>query len=304
MELSILAEGLAFPEGPVMMDDGSVILVEIAEGQITRITRDGRKQVVATPGGGPNGAAIGPDGALYVCNNGGFRWSRRDGRLLPGHAADDYTTGRIERIDLATGKVDRLYAECDGQRLSGPNDIVFDATGGFWFSDLGKNFPRYTEHGGLYYATIDGRSIKRVVAGPNMNGVGLSPDGTAVYAALTMIGNILAFDVTGPGEVAPSANPAIPGRVVGDFPARVLLDSMAVLASGRIAQATLLEKAGIGVVDPATGSIDYVGCPDPFTTTIAFGGADMRDAVVCQSGAGTLLLSRWTEPGLRLHFNA
>jgi gluconolactonase len=69
-QFEVLAEDLAFPEGPVVMPDGSVIVVEIRGGRLTRIWGDGRKEVVAETGGGPNGAAIGPDGALYVCNNG------------------------------------------------------------------------------------------------------------------------------------------------------------------------------------------------------------------------------------------
>jgi len=70
-ELKVIAEGLRFPEGPIAMADGSVLLVEIARGTLSRV-RDGRVEVVADLGGGPNGAAIGPDGACYVCNNGGF----------------------------------------------------------------------------------------------------------------------------------------------------------------------------------------------------------------------------------------
>ncbi|MBS3961053.1 MAG: SMP-30/gluconolactonase/LRE family protein [Sandarakinorhabdus sp.] len=304
MDYQIIAEGLEFPEGPVMMDDGSIIVVEIHAGRVTRVQRDGRRETVATPGGGPNGAAIGPDGALYVCNNGGFTWGRMGELLIPGGAAADYETGRIERIDVSTGRVERLYAACDGRRLSGPNDIVFDADGGFWFTDLGKHFDHHTDHGGLYYATPDGRRISCAVRGPNMNGVGLSPDGKTVYTALTSIGDILAFDITGPGEVAPSMLAAIPGRVVARYPARVLLDSMAVLASGRIAQATLVAQPGIGVADPATGAIEQFDFPDLLTTNIAFGGADMMDAVVCLSTTGRLALCRWPEPGLRLNCNA
>lgn len=304
MDYQIIAEGLQFPEGPVMMDDGSIIVVEIHAGRVTRVQRDGRRETVATPGGGPNGAAIGPDGALYVCNNGGFTWGRMGELLIPGGAAADYETGRIERIDLSTGRVERLYAACDGHRLSGPNDIVFDADGGFWFTDLGKHFDHHTDHGGLYYATPDGKRITCAVRGPNMNGVGLSPDGKTVYAALTSVGDILAFDITGPGEVAPSMLAAIPGRVVARYPARVLLDSMAVLASGRIAQATLVAQPGIGVADPATGVIEQFDFPDLLTTNIAFGGADMMDAVVCLSTTGRLALCRWPEPGLRLNCNA
>jgi gluconolactonase len=304
MDFKILAEDLAFPEGPVFMDDGSVILVEIAAGRITRVKRDGTKQTVATPGGGPNGAAIGPDGALYVCNNGGFRWAEIGGMLFPGNAAEDYVTGRIERIDISSGKVERLYDSFEGFSLSGPNDIMFDAHGGFWFTDLDKHYDHHSDHGGIYYGTIDGRMLKRAVHGPDFNGIGLSPDGGTVYAAVCSRCYILAFDIVGPGEVAPSALAALPGRVVADFPGRILLDSLAILASGRIAQATLMDRPGIGVADPATGRIVHHAFPDPLTTNIAFGGADMKDAAITLSATGRLALARWDEPGLRLNYHA
>ncbi|MGB1191075.1 MAG: SMP-30/gluconolactonase/LRE family protein, partial [Pseudomonadales bacterium] len=69
---------------------------------------------------------------------GGFQWHRgRDGRRFPGEQAADYSGGRIERINLETGSVDVLFDACDGERLKGPNDLVFDETGGFWFTDHG-----------------------------------------------------------------------------------------------------------------------------------------------------------------------
>lgn len=304
MDFELLTDGLAFPEGPLVMDDGSVIVVEVAGGRITRVRRDGTKQTIAAPGGGPNGLAVGPDGALYLCNNGGFSWHQRDGALLPGDAAADYTTGRIERIDLASGRIERLYDSFEGQPLSGPNDIVFDAAGGFWFTDLGKSWSTHHDHGGLYYGTPDGKALKRAVHRPDFNGVGLSPDGRHVYAAVCSHGYILGFEITAPGEVAPGPIAGQPGRVVADFPARTLLDSLGMLASGKIAQATLVERAGIGVADPATGDIRYHSFPDPLTTNIAFGGKDMRDAAVTLSSTGRLVLARWDEPGLRLNYNA
>lgn len=72
MTVTELASGLRFPEGPVAMADGSVLLVEIERRTLLRVRPDGAKQVVARFGGGPNGAAIGPDGKCYICNNGGF----------------------------------------------------------------------------------------------------------------------------------------------------------------------------------------------------------------------------------------
>ena len=57
-----IATGLAFPEGPIALADGSVIVVEIAGGRLTRVSPSGKKHIIAELGGGPNGAAIGPDG--------------------------------------------------------------------------------------------------------------------------------------------------------------------------------------------------------------------------------------------------
>ena len=107
----VFATGLRFPEGPVPMADGSVLLVEIARGTLTRALPDGSLSVVAELGGGPNGLAIGPDGAAYVCNNGGFEWIEAGGLLFPGHAAHAEACGSIQRVDLTTGAVDvDLYA--------------------------------------------------------------------------------------------------------------------------------------------------------------------------------------------------
>ena len=60
-DFTLVTDGLEFPEGPIAMPDGSVLVVEIARGTLSRV-RDGEITVVAELGGGPNGAAIGPDG--------------------------------------------------------------------------------------------------------------------------------------------------------------------------------------------------------------------------------------------------
>ena len=54
--IRVLATDLEFPEGPVVMPDGSVVLVEIRGRRLTRVYPDGRKEVVAQIPGGPNGA--------------------------------------------------------------------------------------------------------------------------------------------------------------------------------------------------------------------------------------------------------
>src|SRR4249919_3970665 len=75
MDFELVCEGLEFPEGPIAMNDGSVILTEIKGQRLTRVKPDGTREVVVNTGGGPNGAAVGPDNAIYITNNGGaFEW--------------------------------------------------------------------------------------------------------------------------------------------------------------------------------------------------------------------------------------
>src|SRR5262249_62431551 len=76
------AAGLRFPEGPVAMPDGSVILVEIERQTLSRVTPDGKTHVIAALGGGPNGAAMGPGGKIYVTNNGGGEFIERAGAAV------------------------------------------------------------------------------------------------------------------------------------------------------------------------------------------------------------------------------
>src|SRR3546814_2788886 len=112
-ECELIADGLRFPEAPGVMDDGSVIVAEIEAKRIMRCWPGGKKEVIAAPGGGPNGLAIGPDGKLYCCNNGGFYYAESNGYPAPHGIADDYSGGRIERIAIDTGEVANLYKSGD-----------------------------------------------------------------------------------------------------------------------------------------------------------------------------------------------
>ena len=303
MQIEVAAEGLEFPEGPIAMADGSVLVVEIRGRRLSRIMPDGTKRTVAETGGGPNGAALGPDGAVYIANNGGMEFFERDGltysaNLLPA----DNVGGHIQRIDLASGEVTRLYDSCEGQPLIAPNDLVFDRTGGFWFTDYGCGTPTGRDFGALYYARADGSHIVRARSGLiSPNGVGLSPDESQVYVSDTILGRLWAFPVAAPGELAPRRG-AAPGKVVATLQGFQQLDSMAVEADGKVCVATLF-NGGITTFD-TDGSTEHVAVPDFGTTNICFGGVDMRDAWITGATTGRLFRCRWPRPGKILNFAA
>jgi len=303
MNIELICEGLQFPEGPIAMADGSIILVEIQRKTLTRVTPDGKRETIADLGGGPNGAAIGPDGAVYVTNNGGsFAYHEVNGLNIPGATPAGYAGGSIQRVDLKTGAVTTLYTEAGGKRLEGPNDLVFDAQGGMWFTEHGTTTPTGRNYGGLCYAAPDGSKIARLRNGLiSPNGVGLSPDGKTVYVADTYLGRLWAFDIANPGVLA-DPPPFQPGRVICNLPGYQLLDSLAVEAGGKVCAATII-NGGVTSFDP-DGSTEHFPFPDLLCTNIVFGGSDMRDAWVTASGTGKLYKCRWPRPGLKLNFNA
>lgn len=297
----VIATGLAFPEGPVAMADGSVLVVEIQGGWLLRVGPDGSKQRVAQLGGGPNGAALGPDGHCYVCNNGGFSWRTDDGFTRPTGPAADYDGGAIQRVNLATGAVENLYTQCEGVALHGPNDLVFDGDGGFWFTDFGKTYEDRMLRGAIYYARTDRQEIRRV-AHPVLtpNGIGLSPDGKTLYMSETETSRLWSYPVTGRGQLGlapwPSPNG---GRLVHGLAGYQRFDSMALEEGGNICVATLV-NGGISVFSPAGELLEFHAAPEGYCTNICFGGPGRRTAFITLSGYGQLFAAEWPRPGLAL----
>ncbi len=302
-----LASGLAFPEGPVALPNGDLLMVEVAAGRVTVVggglAPSGELRVVARPGGGPNGAARGPDGRIYLCNNGGLEWLERDGVLYPGHARPD-AVGRIEALDLATGAVERLFDSCDGQPLLGPNDLVFDRQGGLWFTDHGRRQERTRQAGAVYYADLGQRSVRRIATGIEQpNGIGLSPDETRLYVAETPTGRLWVFELEAPGRLARQrqAVPWLRGRILLGSTDYRLFDSLAVEAGGDVCVGCCGE-GGIAVAAQAGGLRAFLPLPDLFVTNLCFAGPGLRTAAITLSGSGRLVAQPWARPGLEPNF--
>lgn len=298
-----VASGLRFPEGPIAMPDGSVVFVEMFGKCITRVMPDGTKTTVAKIEGGPNGIAVGPDGALYLCNNGGsFTEVDFMGLTFPGpFTPSNYIGGRIQRVDMETGAVTDLYTDCDGHKLRSPNDIVFDTDGGMWFTDHGIRHDRSADLTGIYYAKTDGSMIREVIfPTESPNGIGLSPDGSTLYWAETFTGRVFRTTVTGPGETT-AVSAVDPSVCLYGFPGLQYLDSLAVDGDGNVCVGTLL-NGGVTVISPTGEFLQHIATGDPLTTNICFGGPEYQTAYITLSGTGRLVSMKWPYKGLRLNY--
>jgi gluconolactonase len=295
-----ITTGLQFPEGPVAMPDGSVILTELFASRLTRVAPDGTKTTVAEINGSPNGLAVGPDGALYLCNNGNaFTPLNMGGLLYPGPFDESkYIGGRIQRVDIATGTVTDLYTHCGETQLRAPNDIVFDKHGGFYFTDHGTRSERSADRTGIYYAKPDGSFIEEVAFptdGPN--GIGLSLDENTLYWAETHTGRVYQRAITSPGKLAPPDA----STVLCGLPGYQLLDSLAVDGDGNVCVATIV-NGGITVISPQGEVLQHIAVDDRITTNICFGGPDYQTAYITASTTGRLLAMKWPYKGLKLNY--
>ncbi len=239
---------------------------------------------------------------MYITNNGGcFSWDDVMGLTLPGAVPATWKGGSIQRVDLTTGSVTTLYTESSGRPLRAPNDLVFDGHGGFWFTDHGVRLDRSSDRTGIHYAQADGSSCEEVIFPLDApNGIGLSPDGTRLYAAETHTGRVFGWDVAGPGEVANAAPVGHGGQLLAGLPGLQLLDSLAVDGEGWVSVGTLV-NGGITSISPDGATVEHLPLPDPLVTNICFGGPELRTAYATLSGTGQLVAVDWPRPGLRLH---
>lgn len=332
-----IARGLQYPEGPVYLPDGSLVALEVKAGNLVRFRPDPAHAgafVADAPlhlGGGPNGAALGPDGKLYVCNNGGMQFTSipvaHNGQSwtlnVPGLAAADYTGGYLQRVDLATNAVETLASG-----FRSPDDLIFDAQGGLWFTDWGKLTAQ--PHGavrditGVYYLAAG--ATAPVLKVPNRsapNGILLSPRGDRLYVAETYNRWIVAWDLDAPGQIRPNPRSFDGSHLLtADIPGCGGLDSMAMDEAGNLYAVTILPhgldaltSGGITVVSPQGKILEFIALdakdraadpatpdpffiPDPLPSNICFGGPDRRTAYITLGGTGRILTCQMKIPGL------
>lgn len=286
-----VSTGFGFPEGPSLGPDGYLYVAEMGGARVSRVKLEsGEREEFAEVPGSLGATAFGPDGAIYVTNNGGLEFA--DGR--PSGITEDNPGGSINRVDL-DGNVTTLYSECDDFRLSGPNDLVFDAEGGFYFTDPmhGDMFadPPYWPLGHVFYATPDGSRIVKVATDYNLsNGIAITPDCKTLFVAETLTSKIWAHDIEAPGEIGERREYAqLPE---GHFPDGFTLDSEGYIVCAAVGAGALI------VFDPEGQQVDRIPTEDTDVTNVCFAGPDHSTLFATEGRAGRLIAFDWPRRGM------
>ena len=302
-ELTEIPGGLRFPEGPIAITDGSIVLVELFGQRLTRVAPDGTVSTVAEVEGGRTAAAVGPDGAIYLCNNGGCFTPVEFGGMTSRTVSIRRSTSvaASSGSTLTTAPVHPGLLHRVRRPAAAGAEAVMDGHGGFYFTDHGvRDHEDHTSDlTAIYYARADGSAIHEVafpVEGPN--GIGLSPDSDTLYWAETATGRVFRRAVVGPGKLAQPI-PLSVSAVLYGLPGLQYLDSLAVDGEGWVCVATLF-NGGITAVYADGSRIEHHTTGDLMTTNVCFGGDDLRTAYVTLSSTGRLVSFPWPRQGLRL----
>jgi len=278
-EPTLFAERLSAPEGPVVGPNGWMLNVcsftltdrdwPYRGGDITA-THQSRplhthavfNTSTSEVTGIPAALAFGPDGCLYVTDEG----RRAIVRVAPEGVQTDFVGGE------------------QGAELNGPNDLCFDADGNLFFTDpwtssLGNPI------GGVYgYEWATGR-LTRIADGLAFpNGIVLWEK--RLYVAETMTRKVWLFEVTGPGRAGNRAEfCTLPEMPSDEWQGG---DGMALDAEGNL-YVTQLVAGCLRVYDREARLLESIPTSGRRPTNVCFGGPDLETLFVTVDDLGTLV---------------
>ncbi len=249
----VVAKGLTFPEGPVLMPDGTLTFVEQGRSRIS-VLRSGGVETYAETGGSPNGLTLGAGDRLFAAQNGGVvgAW-RAPERIPPG----------IQRIH-PDGTVEVVVGAVNGEALTTPNDLCFGPDGRLYFTDPSHGYdPADRGDRGRVFA-IGGAQDERIAAMPRAytNGIGWTIDGRLIWA------ESYDYRLYTVGEVG---EPVLFAQLPEDHAP----DGFAVAADGRIFVASVMSH-GVTIVSPEGEYLGHIKLDDQaICTNCCFDGSTL-----------------------------
>jgi gluconolactonase len=239
----LLASGLGFPEGPVVMPDGRLVFCDGNIGELS-LFADGGVSTFAETGGSPWGAVLGSDGAIYVTQGGN----------VPG-SGDTSAVSGIQRI-RADGTVELVYSQVDGRTLVGPNDLAFGPDGRLWFTDSGSEFDDrfdFRSPGRLF--AVDGAGGEMIAERPEVypNGIAFDAEGR-LYWTESLAHRVCRLEDGSAATWCQLSDEHVP-------------DGMAFAADGRAFVATTI-SGGVSVISAEGKLVDHVDLGEHATNCI------------------------------------
>lgn len=274
-----LSSGVGFTEGPVITDGGAVVHVSIDQGRLYQIDSSGVSSVLADLAGGPNGACPGPDGEIYVAQNGG-NWM--------------LGTGTVEKTESGVQAVDpagRVRWVTTGPLA--PNDLCFGPDDGLYITDPTRR--RTYDDGRIWrYDPARGEAAVLHAVGWFPNGIAFGLEDDRIYVASTGDSRIVTLSMDG----ADTAETFV--QMDHGYP-----DGMAFDREGNLLVCANSHTPGtpgdIQVFDRAGRLVELIQVgPHCRYTNLAIAG-DGTLVVTDSDGGAILAVEHWDVPGLALY---
>jgi len=255
-EITQVATGLQFTEGPAVDAQGNVYFTDVRANRIHKLDAAGQMTTFMENTDGANGLMFDKAGTLYACQGG---------------------KGRIVKIDVATKQVTPIAEQYNGKPFNRPNDLVLDSAGGVYFTDpmFGRGEAAQDVQA-VYYVDKGGKVTRLIGDLERPNGVLLSPDEKTLYVLPSGAAVVMAYPVQSPGKMGQ-------GRVLSEMmkPEQGQPrggDGLTVDTKGNL-YVTVPALSGIQVISPDGKTLGFVRFPEG-PSNCCFGGKDMKTLYV------------------------
>jgi len=275
-ELTQIAGGLQFPEGPAWDGKNTLYVSNCRGNWITRISPTG-VDTFLTAASNPftfektNGMTVFRDGCLFAC---------------------EFGRGAIVRI-RPEGTCEIYADSCAGKKFNRPNDLAFDAAGNLYFTDPNQ-YDRQNPDGVVYRVAAgsqEGTPVAADLAFPN--GLAFSADGKFLYICESAFERVLRFTVQLDGSLT---GKEIFVEMPGGDPDGINFD-----AAGNLYVAHF--GGGAGWMIAPDGSVrDKIQMPGKKPTNVEFGGPDLRTLFITEVETNAVYRLEVPIPGLRLMY--